>query len=46
VARFGQSGNRIDLYREYGLDAGNIEKTCRQALLLDGKPMAATGRDR
>jgi len=29
VARFGQSGNLIDLYREYGLDAAAIAEACR-----------------
>lgn len=32
VTRFGQSGNRIDLYRDYGLDAEAVAATCRRAL--------------
>lgn len=32
VTRFGQSGSRSDLYREYGLDARQIVEVCRTAL--------------
>jgi pyruvate dehydrogenase E1 component len=33
VDRFGQSGDAIDLYREYGLDEDSILEACAQALL-------------
>ena len=33
VDRFGQSGDVIDLYREYGLDQDAILDACAQALL-------------
>lgn len=32
VSRFGQSGSRTDLYREYGLDTDHIVDTCQHAL--------------
>ena len=32
VTRFGQSGSRTDLYREYGLDARQIAEVCRAAV--------------
>lgn len=32
VTRFGQSGSRTDLYREYGLDADRVVATVRRAL--------------
>lgn len=32
VTRFGQSGSRTDLYREYGLDARQIVEVCRSAV--------------
>jgi pyruvate dehydrogenase E1 component len=35
VSRFGQSGNRVDLYREYGIDRAHIEAACRRALGLE-----------
>jgi pyruvate dehydrogenase E1 component len=31
---FGQSGDLLDLYREYGIDADAILEACAQALLM------------
>jgi pyruvate dehydrogenase E1 component len=33
VDRFGQSGDLVDIYQEYGLDADAILDACAQALL-------------
>lgn len=32
VVGFGQSGSRVDLYREYGIDVKGIETACRKAV--------------
>jgi pyruvate dehydrogenase E1 component len=40
VSRFGQSGSRVDLYRDYGLDAAAVVAACRRALNL--KPATAS----